>query len=128
MKGVVGCLFWILVCSASAEAQTNCTAFRTGTFRLVDERIDQEYLIERNETTQIERDLTNNTVSKFKVTWVTDCEYQLEILEGRQELMDFFTGKILSIRILEAAGSGYKFEAQLTGSERKVIHTVERVQ
>ena len=71
--------------------------------------------------------LKKNTISKFKVTWVSDCEYELDILEGREEVMVFFKDKTLSIRILETFDNGYKYEAKLKGTEMKLTHTVERV-
>lgn len=107
------------------DSKIDCKAFKTGIFRLVDK--DQEYLIERSDSIQIEKDLKKNTISKFKVTWVTDCEYELDILEGREEVMNFFKGKTLSIQILETSDIGYKYEAKLKGTDMKLIHSVERV-
>ena len=127
MKVFLSYLLWTVFCSLNLHNGIDCTSFRNGKFKLVDKEIEQEYLIERNESIQIEMDLKNNTISKFRVTWVTDCEYELDILEGRKEVMDFFTGKTLSIRIVETFDKGYKYEAQLKGTEMKVIHTVERV-
>lgn len=111
--------------SVDIGTEIDCKGFKTGEFRLID--TDQEYLIERNDTIQIEKDLKKKTISKFKVTWVTECEYELNILEGREEVLAFFKDKTLSIRILQTFKNGYKYGAKLKGTEMTLIHSVERV-
>src|SRR4051812_14850497 len=111
MKILLTIFLWTFLSPVDNAYEVDCRTFKTGKFRLVDK--DLEYIIERNDTVQIERDLKKNTMSKFKVTWVTDCDYELNILEGPQEVMDFFKGKTLSIQILETTGKGYKYEAKL---------------
>jgi hypothetical protein len=125
MKLLLTLILWAILPPVDNYNEIDCKTFRTGTFRLVDK--DQEYIIERNDTIQIEKDLKKNTISKFKVTWVTDCEYELDIIEAREEAMNFFKGKTLSIQILETTDNGYKYEAKLKGTEMKLIHTVEWV-
>ena len=125
MKVLLTLILWTALLPVDNDNEIDCKTFRTGKFRLVDK--DQEYIIERNDTLQVEKDLKKNTISKFKVTWVTDCEYELDILEGREEAMNFFKGKTLSIQILETSDNGYKYEAKLRGTDMKLIHTVERL-
>lgn len=125
MKVLLTILLWTMLSPVELKSQVHCKDFKTGKFKLIDG--DQEYLIERNNTIQIEKDLKKQTISKFKVTWVTECEYELNILEGREEVLTFFKDKTLSIRILETFIKGYKYEAKLKGTDMKLIHTVERV-
>ncbi|WKZ61135.1 MAG: hypothetical protein QY309_06535 [Cyclobacteriaceae bacterium] len=125
MKLLLTLILWTVLLPIDSDSEIDCKTFRTGKFRLVDK--DQEYIIERNDSIQIENDLKKNTMSRFKVTWVTDCEYELDILEANEEAMNFFKGKTLSIQILETSDNGYKYEAKLKGTDLKLIHRVERV-
>jgi hypothetical protein len=125
MKVLLTLILWTVLLPVDNGYEIDCKTFRTGKFRLVDK--DQEYIIERSDAIQIEKDLKKNTISKFKVTWVTDCEYELDILEAREEAMNFFKGKTLSIQILETLDNGYRYEAKLKGTDMKLTHTVERV-
>ncbi|PZR40753.1 MAG: hypothetical protein DI538_03145 [Azospira oryzae] len=105
---------------------TNCKAFRTGKYKLVDK--ERAYRIERDQRFQIETDLSTNETTKFKVTWVNRCEYELNIISGREDLMIFFKDKTLVIRILEIYENGYQYEARLKGiAGGAVVHTVERI-
>ena len=125
MKVLLTIIFWTALFPFDNGVELDCKAFKTGKFKLID--TDQEYIIVRNDTIQIEEDLKKKTISKFKVTWVSECEYDLDILEGREEALNFFKGKTLSIKILETFDKGYKYEAKLKGTEIKLIHSVERV-
>jgi hypothetical protein len=125
-------VLWILTLLFGTNAQFSgdelkCREFRTGRFMLNDKKIDRKYVIERNDTLQIETELNTGDTSKYKVTWVSDCEYQLNILEGREELMNFYRGRTLTIRILETYKNGYKFEGQLEGFDYRPTQVVERI-
>ncbi len=113
-------------CAIDPGKGSNCKAFKTGKYKLVDK--ERSYRIERDKKIQIETDLTTNETTRFKVKWVSACEYELNILEGRKDLMEFFKNKTLVIRILETFEKGYKYEAKLKGIEGGVVvHTVERI-
>lgn len=104
-----------------------CKEFRTGRFTLTDKNIDGKYIIERNDSLQIETDLNSGYTSKFSVTWVNDCEYQLSILEGRDDIMNFYRGKKLTIKIIETYKDSYKFEGSLEGLDHRPTQIVKRI-
>ena len=104
-----------------------CTEFRTGKFALIGNPISHNYIIERNDSLQVETDLTAGSVSKFKVTWVNECAYELTILEGNEVIMNFYKDRTLSVRIIETFKDGYKFESQLKGIDSYVLTQTLRV-
>jgi hypothetical protein len=106
---------------------TTCRDFKTGKYVLIDDKINGKYLIERNDTLQIEKDMNTGNTSKYRVTWVSDCEYHLAIIDGPEDIMNFFRGKILTIRIVETYRDSYKFEGQLEGYDRISTQIVRRV-
>ena len=56
--------------------QTECSAFKTGKFMYRDST-GNIITVTRKNKTQKEVDAKNNIITKFKVKWTTDCEYQL---------------------------------------------------
>lgn len=114
----------VVFSSPDPRKGTNCKSVRTGKYKLVDK--ERSYRIERDQKFQIETDLNTNETAKFKVTWVNSCEYELNIINGRPDLLTFFKDKTLVIRILETYG--YKYEAKLKGiAGGVVVHTVEKI-
>lgn len=86
-----------------------------------------DHLIERTETTQTETDLKTGTKSKFRVTWINDCEYELTLIEGREEAMEFFKDKTLTVQITKTTDDGYSFDSFIRGTDQVVSHKVTRV-
>src|SRR5690348_3885653 len=127
MKSLAILIFLSCLQPSGGVADLNCKSYKTGKFRIVSKELSIETAIERRKNIQIEKDLKTNATAKFKVTWVSDCEYELDILEGEEKMMNFFKGKTLIIRILETYKDGYKYEAQLKGTELIMTHTAERV-
>jgi hypothetical protein len=98
-----------------ASLKSDCNDFKTGKFALTDKASNRNYEIERNDSLQIETDLNTGRVSKFDVTWISDCEYELRIREGGVDIMNFYKNKVLTIRIIETYKNSYKFEGQVEG-------------
>lgn len=102
-----------------------CKDFKTGQFVLVDSVRKTEYLIERNDSVQIETDIQRKEISAFKIHWLSDCEYQLNILEGPDKLMNFYKDKTLNIKILETYTDGYMFEGSISGYNFRYVKTIK---
>lgn len=66
-----------LGCSFVQNGAADCQAFRTGTFSLKSELDRQEYLIVRNDSIQVETNMLNGRVTKWKVKWLSPCRYEL---------------------------------------------------
>ncbi len=124
---VILILVFLLATIYETKKESTCKDFKTGKFTLTDKKIEGKYIIERNDSLQIETDLTTGNTSKYNVKWVNDCDYELRIIEGRDEIMDFYAGKVLTIRIIETYKNSYKFEGQLEGLERKSTQIIKRI-
>lgn len=124
METLYTILLWAIVRFAST---TDCGDFKTGIFSLKNEELGTDHLIERTETTQTETDLKTGTKSKFRVTWINDCEYELTLIEGREEAMEFFKDKTLTVQITKTTDDGYSFDSFIRGTDQVVSHKVTRV-
>jgi hypothetical protein len=110
-------LFFVLsFISANLSAQKNCKYYKVGNFTLSDKGLGISYRIERSPDKQIETDLKTGKITIFNVKWNSECEYELSVVSGTSEMVAFYKGKILVVRLLEIYGDGYKFEGHIKGT------------
>lgn len=102
--------------SITLSAQKNCKYYKVGNFTLNDKGLGISYRIERSPDKQIETDLKTMKITIFSVKWNSDCEYELNVIGGSSELVAFYKGKTLVIRLLELYSDGYKFEGHIKGT------------
>ncbi|MFT5750532.1 MAG: hypothetical protein ACI828_000125 [Flavobacteriales bacterium] len=107
--------------------QLDCKIIKVGTFKIDDPTYDFKSIIIRNDTIQIEKNLTLNTVSKYVVKWKNPCEYSLEMIEGPNDKMELNKGKILRIKIISIQEDNYTFEAKMDGIAIVATNTAERI-
>jgi len=82
-------IFLILVAfSFSFNRQPDpCKSIKTGSFTYKEEMFGQ-CLIERNDPIQSEKVLSNGMVVQTRVTWLSDCEYQMIFLNANFSMPD----------------------------------------
>ncbi len=112
---------------ASTRDELNCKQFKTGKFTLTEKEKAGTYIVERDHSFQTETDVAKGVTIRFKVTWINDCTYQLNIVEGQDETMNSYRGKTLTIRILETYPDGYKFEVRMEGSDYRLVEVLKRM-
>lgn len=121
-------LFYLCICSTCLLAQEPaCKDFKTGTFVLSNQEMGRDYRIIRNDSIQTEMVLNTGQSSKFRVKWLDDCTYELRIIEGPSEVMEFYKDKILKVTILATKGNEYTFEAQSPGLDYKSTQTIRKI-
>ena len=121
---VIAIFIWALL---PISTEVKCSEHKTGTFSLKDESLGSDHLIVRTDSIQTETDLNTGAKSKYKVTWLTDCEYELNILEGAPEIMDFYSDKTLIIQITDVTKDGYRFQGFIKGTDRVVTQVLKTV-
>jgi hypothetical protein len=107
-----------LICHSSlaqAGEKADCKNIKTGRFLINDPKTDHKSEIIRKKKTQIEKNLKTGEINIFSIKWLTDCDYELRILKGSDELMQFFKGKTLTVRTLKQEGEMYFFSASMEG-------------
>ncbi|WP_298144058.1 hypothetical protein [Flavobacterium sp.] len=99
-----------LICfSTVVFGQTNeCKKFRNGKFKIVDEEVGNS-IITRKGSKQIEFGEESGLKLEFKVKWIDDCTYTLElkkVLENPNNI-EFPVGMILTVEIIETKENSY---------------------
>lgn len=115
-----------LISLSSFSQNATCKDYKTGRFILHDKETQMHFSIERNDSIQTETNLRSGEVAKFRVGWESDCKYNLQLIEGSQELMDFVKDTILRVEIIEVFEDGYKFSARLDGTDFIMYQIVRR--
>lgn len=127
MKTTITLAATLILMSGCIFSQKNdCLSFKTGKYELLDEQNSVHYLVERNDSIQTETNLITGQSSSFKIKWLNSCDYQLEMISGSNQAMEFYKGKKLIVKIIEIYPDGYKFSSQLDGDERIRYHILKK--
>lgn len=97
-------LLLVLICLStfSFGQENECEKFKNGKFKIVDTKVGNS-IIERKGSNQIEYGERSDLKLKFKVRWLNDCTYTLElkkVLENPNNI-EFPEGMILTVKIIE---------------------------
>jgi hypothetical protein len=125
------CVIFLLACT-SANKHNACEKFKTGTFiyniRNPNGQIGRTFLINRNDSIQIETDKASGETSKLSVTWIDKCTYALRILESTFNFPDSIQKlrKKVPIKntILSTTATYCIFEARREGINYILIDTL----
>ncbi len=107
----------LLLLGTIAMGQSNdvqCTEFHTGTFKYNDGS-NANIVITRTATHQTETNTLDQSFKKYKIEWISDCEYQLTLEESSDERLSVLIGKSKKEMILKAEGYAYENLSDLEG-------------
>jgi len=119
-------IFTLIFLTTEQSVTPECDKFKTGIFLLEDTITNKLYRIERTDSLQIENTIGSNDTTKFRITWINECQYELRIVEGKVGIMDFYRDRILRLEIIETYENGYKFRASFNDLGIEYIQTVRR--
>jgi hypothetical protein len=88
---------------------------------------DQNTIIERSDTIQVEKNDVTGQITKSKIKWVGNCEYQLFDVEQTDSVGNFkplWNGKVITTKILKAEKDYCVYEAIMEGVSMKMIDTL----
>ncbi len=121
MKYLILTISMIFIVNVNSQ-NFGCETFHTGKYKLIDSKNGINNRIERTATKQTETDLNTGKYIVFTIKWTSSCEYELTVLEGTSEMVNFFRGKTLMIQIIETFSDGYRFEGHIKGSKDYKTH------
>ena len=115
----------LLVCSCAPKR--TCEDYRNGEFRITDWDNDMSFWIMRQDSIQVETKEGTGDTSRYIVRWLDSCEYQLELVEGNPEMMEFFKGRSLNVEILEVLQNGYQYKSYFEGTEMVFYQNLTKI-
>jgi hypothetical protein len=113
--------------SCESRNKLDCLRFKTGKFLLRSEFDGSSTIIERNDSIQVENNLTSGEITKAKIYWVQPCEYYLEYLNkssGSGFIDSFVRTGPLKTRILKSSKEYYLFESRMDGVSERLVDTL----
>lgn len=121
----------LLLLPACKSKQPDCSAFKTGKFTFYGNNSGHQYIIERSDSLQIEKDLTTGTVTTLQVKWTNDCTYELRPLFSQVHVdsipVPFQTSAVLTATITTTGKDFYIFRAQQGDSAKVIIDTLQKI-
>jgi hypothetical protein len=123
------CVTFSSLHSIAQMDSSRCAGFRTGTFAYRDDS-SNAVLITRTNNLQVERIKKTGEVTRFKITWLGQCSYELKQVWSNRKKKRKNNGATTLVLITNAGKDQYEFSCacKITESSSKTRGTVYRVQ
>ena len=118
----------IIVSFFSCRDKLICKNFRSGKF-IYNTKIDNvQFMIDRSDSIQIETDLKTGLITKAKIKWISDCEFEMHYVSSQDTTLEKFSpmlGNIpIKVRILKIGDDHYIFEQEIEGAKMRITDTM----
>lgn len=133
-KAFIISLLWIFIMTVQiCFAQTpsfNCKSAKTGRFVINDPSIGHKSEIIRKKKIQIEKNLHTGETATFSIKWLSDCEYQLKLIDGPKLLLAFYREKVLQVKMTGRKDKIYYYSAKFLNDkeDRELDFQMEKVE
>ena len=119
----------LLIPFATAFGQEHdCAYFKTGQFRIVDEAMGYEAMIERDENYQTEYTKGTGNIAKYKIDWKDDCNFELELVETNDKQAQDFIGTKFAIQITDIKELTYSFDITIVGTGHSSTYQMTKIE
>src|SRR6188768_66388 len=114
---IIGSLF-------SCREKLTCKNFRSGKFIYNAKINNDQYIIDRSDSFQIERDLKTGLITKAKIKWISDCEFEMHYVSSEDTALEKFSSMLGNIpvtnKILKIGEDYYIFQQEVERSKMRV--------
>ena len=130
MRIIMLFLFFALISACQkVDTNTDCSQFHNGKFIFKSGNpVKPQFSIVRDDSIQVETNLTDNSVTKLAITWTDTCAYELRLLETNLAIADSMknVGKTAPLRseILSWTKEYYIFRTTSTASKKVLTDTM----
>jgi len=127
---IINILFFITAiffgCSPSPVKNIECKYFKKGKFILRAELNNTDYLLERKDSIQVETNLKDGKITKWKVVWTNQCTYELWYLAipPLSKRDSFFIIHPFVNKILQTTKDYYVFESTMEANRYRMVDTI----
>jgi len=105
-------VFFLFIVSGSANGQTplaDCGSFHTGEYLYTDSTGDT-WELRRKTKLQVERNKRTGKIIKFKIRWLSDCEYRLTQTWTNDRNRRKWNRAYSSYRIIRTTSDSYSYD------------------
>ena len=112
----------------SCRDKLTCKNFRSGKF-IYNTKIDNvQFMIDRSDSIQIETDLKTGLITKTKIKWISDCEFEMHYVSSQDTTLEKFSPMLgdipIMVRILKIGDDHYIFEQEIEGAKMRITDTM----
>jgi len=128
MKKLLACiaaLFFSFYSNAQLDS-VSCAKFKTGRFVYLNDSL-QTVVVTRTATKQEETNEQTNEVTKFKIRWINNCEYELTQTWSNSKKKRKYNKGVSTIRIIKLYDEGYDYACACTDDSNKNTSTIRFV-
>jgi len=122
-------LFYFALACTSNERHANCSEYKIGKFKYYSKVNGNFYIIERNDSIQVERNLTTGSITTLKINWTNDCEYELRYISRQSSpndsIINIATKTVLKTKIVEVGKDFCIFSSQAPGMDKILTDTLK---
>ena len=112
----------------SCRDKLTCKNFRSGKFTYNTKIDNTRFMIDRSDSIQIETDLKTGFITKSKIKWLSDCEFEMHYVSSQDTTLDKLSPMLGNIpimnRILKIEDDYYIFQQELEGSKMRITDTM----
>ena len=106
-----------------STTETDCKMARQGKFKYLTNDSDTSAFILRKGDYHTEYFEGGKYYSKFKMYWLSDCEYELTFIETNDPKLDFLKkGDVVRVKVSNVTATTYDYESNLNGVVMKGTH------
>jgi hypothetical protein len=122
---------FLVTSCASSRKQADCEKFKTGRFELRSELDNSITTIERNDSIQTETSNKTGHITKARIKWIADCEYELtyfaQTTNSSDTIVPFVQSRPLKTTILQTGKDYYIFKSSMEGTNVTLVDTLKVV-
>jgi hypothetical protein len=105
---------------------TSCAKFRTGHFVYLDDSL-HTIIINRTEKKQEERNEKTGEITKFRIRWISNCEYELTQTWSNSRKKRKFNKSVSRIQVVKLYDEGYDYTCACKDGTNKLQGTIRRI-
>ncbi|NND63663.1 MAG: hypothetical protein HKN48_10795 [Flavobacteriaceae bacterium] len=128
MKTILFLIFFVVLTTSVLSQEHDCDYFKTGQFRISDKEIGYEGMIERDDNFQTEYTKGTGFISKYKVNWIDDCNYELLLVESNNPASKGSEDTSYLVSILEIKGLDVIIEIAIPGNDNLYQFTMTKIE
>ncbi len=120
---IFACVFLIMSIEG-LFAQKECENFKNGVFEMYSDTFKVN--IVRNDSIQIST--MRFGVSKYRVKWLGDCEYDIELYETTMSFSLDNIGRVFHVKIIDVKDEEYSYECRVDGVDMVDTGTITKIE
>lgn len=102
----------------------NCERFKIGRFQTRSEYDNSISIINRNDSLQIETNLTTGNITKAHIKWISNCQYDLIYISSSDSFNSYVKSHILKTVIIQSKKDYYIAKSSMEGIDLTLVDTI----